>query len=276
MELFVIGNNTNTTNIYNFQTNVITNGTSLLLSSSGNSAAAGNATSSIINTGGASLSMNIFTYINDSIATGTNFTNSPLYGSTVGNSSVGIFIGMYTGYQSYTYASNITSVTSNTQNYQYGTSSTGTKDIGMFVMGNFNQTYQYSQTEIYTYSSNTISNGQNLFNGFSGQNSGNAAGNSSIGVFNFGQEFPENATKTVLNICTYTTNTITTGTTLSAASRWGSATGNDLNGIFSLGNNVAITNSYNYLTGTVAISSNLLNVTMVGAATSNHNPGVNT
>lgn len=183
---------------------------------------------------------------------------------------------MNVGYQSYTYASNTTSVTSNTQNYQYGTSSTGTKDIGMFVMGAFSQTYQYSQTEIYTYSSNAISNGANLFNGFSGQNSGNAAGNATIGVFNFGQTNPEKATLTALNICTYTTNTITTGNTLSAASRWGSATGNDLNGIFSLGNNVPITNSYNYLTGTVAISSNLTEVPQLGAATSNHNPNVNT
>ena len=69
------------------------------------------------------------------------------------------------------------------------------------------------------------------------------------------------------NIYTYSSNGVTTGTSLTAASVWGAAAGNSTLGIFALGNTTA-TNIYTYSSNGVTTGTSLAAILYLGAAAS--------
>lgn len=126
------------------------------------------------------------------------------------------------------------------------------------------------------YASNSTSYGTALFNGVMNESNGNAAGNATMGVFNAGcYENKNDYGQFPLNIYMYSTNSVTTGVSLSVPSGYGGATGNDVYGVFTIGSFTNTTDIYNYSNNTVNASANLTNTSIYTVGTSNHNPGVN-
>lgn len=244
--------------------------------------AAGNYELSVIHTNANSytLSTNRYSYSTNNVTIGTSLTQKAGYGSATGNTILGTYFGSYgpiSYYQQYTYSSNVVSnvITTYTRN-RYGTSSTGTSAFGLFNIGSSGSTLTYATTTIFTYSNNVISNGNNIFTNVSDQCYGSAAGNSEMGVFNAGA-YNGIIGQLALNIYMYSPNSVTTGIALSAASvSGGSATGNDITGIFTFGSNNNATNAYNYSRNIIGIGGYLSSAMYGGAAISNYNPGVNT
>lgn len=272
-----------TTNIYAYSSNTVTLGSNFLTINGSPSGAAGNAQLAVFCLlRGIS---NIYMYSSNSVSYGNNFSNS-LYGTATGNKLLGIYLGYSAfpsaaSYQIYTYSNNATSVTNTNVPYYQGTASAGTSTFGLFNMGGWSTQNLYSTTQIYTYATNAVSNGTNIFIGIN-QSNGSASGNAIMGVFNNGGTTNNGIWERVnfdLNIYTYSSNSVTNGVSLSSPASYNAATGNDVVGIFTLGfsNTLTnITNTYHYSQNIVDIGTNITSAAYQSTATSNYNPGVNT
>lgn len=217
------------TTLYMYSSNTTVNGTNLLYgNTNGRDTSAGNYSIGVLNDCESSNNTSIYTYSSNVVTSGTTLGIGGGLSCGIGNSSSGYFIGAWTSSaailtinKSYNYTSNVVG-NSTTMGSIMGACGASLSSYGMIFGGWPNNNGSTNATHKFNFSNASWSSGTNLLTS-SGYNSGS-----------------NNQTKAVMyldanastNIYTFSSNVVTSGTSLPNVYNMNSATGNSNFGIF--------------------------------------------